>query len=97
MLDLGQRAVSTTPTFVTTMPPGVCALTLVANGTAATITVVPAGAVAPGTVFTVGTGAMLPANVPVTYPGFPASRGADVYAIAASGSVTVSYLISTAV
>lgn len=86
-LEMGQFAVTgTAPIF--TVPPGPCAVTMYA----------PTGVVYAGTstALTTANGMSVP-TFPVTWEGFPGSRGQQVYATVGTAATTVAihYVIST--
>ena len=86
-LILGQTLVGTTATFITTVPPGAFALTLVTGGSAV--------AIGTGTAVTFSTGALINVTAFVQYQGFPSATGTSIYGVTATGSATVSYHLST--
>lgn len=83
---MGQAAVTgTVPIF--TIPPGPCAVTMwVATGAVYTGT---------STVLTTSNGMSVP-TTPVTFDGFPGSKGAQVFGTTGgSSTVAINYVIST--
>jgi hypothetical protein len=89
MLQFGQQVAGTAATFICFMPSGPCRLTLVnTGGTTA--------AIGTSNTVTAGNGGLLPASGVITYAGSQGSTGSQVYAAASSGTVTVSYHLSTA-
>jgi hypothetical protein len=90
-LVLGQVTVGTAATFITTVPPGPFALTLVA-GTASSVAI---STTNNGTMTTFSSGAVINANSFVQYAGFAESAGAALYGVTSAGTSTVSYHLST--
>ena len=91
MITFGQVTVGTAATFITSMPPGPCTLTLVVNntvsGTAPAATPIYVG----GTnTVTVSNGAPVLGNSSITYTGFQGSRAMRFWA-AAGGNTPVGF------
>jgi hypothetical protein len=90
-LVLGQVTVGTAATFITAVPSGPYALTLMTSGTAVAIST----NTGIGTISTFLTGALINANSYVQYDGFPGSTGTSLYGTVGSGTTTVSYHLCT--
>ena len=89
MIYAGNEAVSTTPVALCVVPSGPCSVTL-SNGTATD------AYVAPGSAVSAGNGFLVPGNRVV--PAFENYAGAaeeTLWAVTASGTATVGYLITT--
>lgn len=85
MLDVGQASAGTATSFVTTVPPGACTVTLVGGALSTNFGI--------GTA-TTGNGCPLPANGVVTFPSYPGSKGGNLYVIG-TAATAIGYIVST--